>query len=191
MDRIGNNAQSKVLPEYEKSTLSNLNYLCLSTHIVHIYIYLYLSWSFPLGTHMIANCLASVRPSRCKIWCLSRVQDEKSAASIWIYFTAIHHSKVYIYFTYNTYIYIYMIHTSKVLWHCFNPNSMATLLHLWCLERKFPTRWCVTPLGRGFMVINRGYIWLNYVATEPCSPEPWNHGFYRGIIYLITIHQDI
>ena len=105
VDRIGNNAQSKVLPEYEKSTLSNLNYLCLSTHIVHIY--LYLSWSFSLGTHMIANCLASVRPSRCKIWCLSRVQDEKSAASIWIYFTAIHHSKVYIYFTYNTYIYIY------------------------------------------------------------------------------------
>ena len=42
MDRIGNNAQSKVLPEYEKSTLSNLNYLCLSTHIVHIYIYIFI-----------------------------------------------------------------------------------------------------------------------------------------------------
>ena len=20
-----------------------------------------------------------------------------------------------------------------------------------------------------------GYIWVNFITTEPCSPEPWNH----------------
>jgi len=22
--------------------------------------------------------------------------------------------------------------------------------------------------------------WVNLITTEPCSPEPWNHGLYMG-----------
>ena len=25
-------------------------------------------------------------------------------------------------------------------------------------------------------------IWVNFITTEPWSPEPWNHVFYREII---------
>jgi hypothetical protein len=25
------------------------------------------------------------------------------------------------------------------------------------------------------------YISVNFITTEPCSPEAWNHGFYREI----------
>ena len=23
-------------------------------------------------------------------------------------------------------------------------------------------------------------VWVNFITTEPCSPEAWNHGFYMG-----------
>ena len=22
--------------------------------------------------------------------------------------------------------------------------------------------------------------WVNFITTEPCSPEPWNHGLFEG-----------
>ena len=25
-----------------------------------------------------------------------------------------------------------------------------------------------------------GYIWVNFITTEACSPEPWNHGLFQG-----------
>ena len=24
------------------------------------------------------------------------------------------------------------------------------------------------------------HIWVNFITTEPCSPEPWNHGLFQG-----------
>ena len=41
----------------------------------------------------------------------------------------------------------------------------------------------ITIVFMGFIVDKPIYIiWVSFITTEPCSPEPWNHGFYREII---------
>ena len=34
--------------------------------------------------------------------------------------------------------------------------------------------------SHGWVCLIEGKIWVNFITTEPCSPEPWNHGLVHG-----------
>jgi len=42
------------------------------------------------------------------------------------------------------------------------------------------------PFSIAFCMFTRGYtenmdkIWVNFITTEACSPEPWNPGLFEG-----------